>query len=162
MTKNKGFTLIELLVVIAIIGLLASVILVSMGSVRAKARDAKKQETFQTISTALYLFHDKTGRMPNNYNPGAGACEGSGFYEQTMQELINEGILSAVPKSPGGAGYCYYNYGPGNSIGAIMVTYLEAAPNTTTGVSPSCRPWGAGLNWCDQSSNQFYCICHPY
>ena len=40
LNKNKSFTLIELLVVISIIGLLATIVMVSVGSVRDKARIA--------------------------------------------------------------------------------------------------------------------------
>lgn len=62
--KDSGFTLVELLVVIAIIGVLSSVVLVSLNSARAKARDARRLADFKQIQTALELFYDVYGRYP--------------------------------------------------------------------------------------------------
>ncbi len=160
--NKKGFTLIELLVVIAVIGLLASVVMVSLNSARGKARDARRIADFKSIATALYLFYDTYGYMPSNYNPCCGAAEGSTYYNQSMQELVSAGFLGSIPRSPTGTDYAYYNYGANNTVGALLVTTLEAAPNTTTGIPPSCRPWSPGQNWCDQNNNKAYCLCVTY
>ncbi len=63
-SKTSGFTLIELLVVIAIIGILSSVVLASLNTARAKARDTKRIADFRQIQTALELFYDSYGQYP--------------------------------------------------------------------------------------------------
>lgn len=161
--NQKGFTLIELLVVIAIIGILSTVAMTSLNSARVKARNARKISDFENISKALSVFYATNGRMPNNYNPGSGACESTTntYYDQSMQELVNAGLLPAIPRSPDSSKYCYYNYGANNAIGALIKTNLASTPATTTGLYNSCRPFTT--NWCGTTNpNTDYCICTTY
>lgn len=158
--KRCGFTLIELLVVIAIIGLLASIVMINLNSVRAKARDAKRKVEFEQLRNAIWMSYENRGSMPINRNPGYGYCDGQPNF---LQELVDDKLVGTNPKDPQSPTrqYCYYDYGAGNSIGALLVVALETYTGIT-GLPGSCRPWGAGQNWCDQSNNSYYCICIPY
>jgi prepilin-type N-terminal cleavage/methylation domain-containing protein len=64
-SKRRGFTLIELLVVIAIIGLLASIISVSLQSARAKGRDGKRVSDIRTLQLSLEEYYNDNGQYPN-------------------------------------------------------------------------------------------------
>ncbi|MBM3271815.1 prepilin-type N-terminal cleavage/methylation domain-containing protein [Candidatus Kaiserbacteria bacterium] len=57
----RGFTVIELLVVVAIIGLLSSVIAVSVSGYRSRGRDTRRLEDVQQLRQALELYNSTSG-----------------------------------------------------------------------------------------------------
>ncbi len=75
---KKAFTLIEVLMVIAIIGVLSSIVLVSVSGVTKKARDAIRKSDLDQISNALEIYqtsHD--GRYPaisGTFETSMGIC----------------------------------------------------------------------------------------
>ena len=61
MKLTRGFTLIELLVVISIIGLLSSLAVVSLGTARNKAYDAKIKSDLNHLRTQAALYAEPLG-----------------------------------------------------------------------------------------------------
>lgn len=101
---GAGFTLIELLVVIAIIGVLASIVLASLNTARAKSRDARRITDIKQIQLALELYFD-----------GAGA----GQYAVTVATLASQ-YIPVEPKDPSTNAIYSYAY---NTTGGVRNTY---------------------------------------
>lgn len=85
--KQKGFTLVELLVVIAIIGLLSTIAVVSLGSARAKARDATRIADAKQIATALEQYYADKGEYPEALSATGTALGGAAATELSSTGL---------------------------------------------------------------------------
>lgn len=101
-TKSSGFTLIELLTVIAIIGILAAIIIPTVGSVKTSANKAKTKVQFGQWASAIGLFKQDYGFYPY-FATGASAPAVDTTYnlnDATPRQLFVE-ILSG--KRPDGS-----------------------------------------------------------
>lgn len=78
--RSSGFTLIELLVVIAIIGILSSIVLASLNTARAKARDVRRRADLKQVQLALELYYDSNNSYPSNSNAWWGNCSNYGSH----------------------------------------------------------------------------------
>jgi len=119
--KKKAFTLIELLVVIAVIGMLSSIVLVSLGPARKKSRDARRQADARQVSTAMEMCYDDT------------ACNARESYIDTAAgNAANTpiGTYLTVPTDPSNTGSQVYKWTNGTTQYYCFYVQLESVANT--------------------------------
>ncbi len=137
---TRGFTLIELLVVIAIIGILSSIILVSLNQARLKGQDAKVMEQLQGLRSGAELYYSDH----NHYGVGAFAgvtCTG-GMWSNTVAGIGN--LVAAAN---------YYN-----TVAPLCATDgTGTAGDTPSSGNNGATAWAAwhALN---DTTNGFFCV----
>lgn len=123
LSLQRGVTLVELALVMAIIGLLTSVILVSLSNARGKARDVVRVEEIQQVQKTLelyYLGHNQ--RYPTGDSDGCGTWDVGNatlpFLHSTgMEEFFgNKPLPTDTYYHDDCNGFRYYHY-PAGSYG---------------------------------------------
>ena len=129
---QKGFTLIELLVVIAIIGILATIVLVSLNTARSKARDTRRVSDIRQVALALEMYYDDEKAYPILATCG------------DIPTALTPTYMGAVPADPGTYAYSYW----GTATDYVLQAQLENAVPAGSYTGTECD--------CDVAT--YYCI----
>jgi len=146
--KKNAFTLIELLVVIAVIGILATIVAVSVNNARTKARDARRKVDIVQLQKALELYYDANGSYPASggaTSPNIGWSNSNDASWDTLQTALAP-YLARLPHDPresangwpggGSQSYAFYSRGYGCDLQWYMLVYrLENAQGIDPGVT---------------------------
>lgn len=144
-STTRGFTLIELLVVIAIIGLLSSVVLASLSTARAKARDSKRLSDLHQLQLAVELYANDNGSFPSTGGNVRGNCTNMGGYANTGGALswipnLAPTYISTLPTEsywPLNGSKCYLYMSNGTDY---MLMAFQSVEGNAGAANPAKRP----------------------
>jgi len=130
--KSKGFTIIELLIVIFIIGILATVIYVSLTYMRQKARDAERISDINKIASVLESYYADNGNYPvDAFDEAGGYLFNYPESKNVYMTLLNN--LTYITD------YDYLNRDCPNDP---FVEKQLSDPCSSTITDPKANPWG--------------------
>jgi len=107
--KKRGFTLLEILLVIAAIGIIASIVIVSINPLRqiGKARNASRYANINTIQKALDQYNINNGRYPSGITGSYQeiCVDGNTTNCIDLESDLVPTYIAEIPKDPEGGGY---------------------------------------------------------
>ena len=115
---RKGFTIIELLVVIAIISLIASLAVVQLSGVKARARDVERERDMKTFQTALALYVASRRVFPVY----SGVITGT---DAMSVALLADSAIPTIPKDPINSDVYVYSYESADGVAYTLRYTLE-------------------------------------
>lgn len=125
--QQNGFTLVELLMVISIIGLLSSIVLASLATARAKARDMVRLSDLKQLQIALEMYRTDNGAYPATFAVGD-----STVWKAGMNNCVN-GVS--------GSGYLDSDLSNGGYIHGVAPKYISKLPeDPATLALPASNP----------------------
>lgn len=132
----SGFTLIELLVVIAIIGMLAAIVLASLGNAKERANVASRLESARALQAAIELYFADNGLYPSTCSGGATSCtSGQRWYSDgcladhssAWIPGLTPKYISVLPKDPATSNNttnnCCYRYKSNGTDYKLQIGY---------------------------------------
>lgn len=130
-----AFTLIELLTVIAIIGILAAILIPTVGAVREKAKSAKCVSNLRQWGTAVISYaNDSRGNyaIQERYKTNEGT-EGNWYWYQFLRPMVYGKYLGAVEN---GMGMCPSQETKPGASSIDSAGYMLARPSLDIGTAP--------------------------
>jgi prepilin-type N-terminal cleavage/methylation domain-containing protein len=175
-TLQDGFTLIEILIVVAIIAILASVVLVGLGSSQKQANDARIFSDLTEVQNALQLYYsDHGGTYPSTDSQWQTVCTNGANTTPFTTTGANGYIpnlaptyIAALPINPNGCigglykGYIYVSDGTDYKFAADYSAQTGAclASNDSAFVDPA-RGLPGGADYTGPTDGDFCSVYSP-
>ncbi|MBU6495885.1 MAG: type II secretion system GspH family protein [Acidobacteria bacterium] len=132
---DGGFTLIELLIVIVVLGILAAVVVFSLGGVATSSALAACQSDGATYETALAAASAQSANVPD-----------AGYVGVTGGETIDQALKSYIATAPGNSSHYTFAI-EGGTLYVGSAANLATAPNATAPIkTPASGNTPAVLN----------------